>query len=207
MGFPLANTDKWHWKARALKPHSLEHRLLTSRFVACALRAVTDHAALSLVHLFPDGAFQDQVLVIHESRELALPIRPDAVFVIRDARHEETLALFLEIDRETMPLTRSSFAQSSFLKKALGYFHYWENVDRVRSVLGADNMIVLTVTESPEHQTGLQDVTQQVDPEKRGTDIFWFSTHDHIHHDDPGRIIFSPIWTTAAGQTGAVFEH
>jgi hypothetical protein len=108
----------------------------------------------------------------------------------------------IEADRGTMPPTRTTLAQSAFHKKALAYFAYWHEKDRLQAELEADDLVVLTVARTPQRVETLCAIARQVDPEKRGTNVFWFTTADALRVDHPDAL-GAGIWTTAAGDTDA----
>lgn len=73
---------------------------------------------------------------------------PDAVFALQSTADLQDVAFFfLEADRGTMPVTRSTLSQSSFYRKLLAYEATWtQNIHRAR--FGFHRFRVLTVTMS-----------------------------------------------------------
>jgi hypothetical protein len=104
-----------------------------------------------------------------------------------------------------MPLQRTTFKQSSFFKKLAAYLHYWQQRDRFQERLGVEDFIVLVVGEDEAATTILRDFAKEADEEKRGTDIFWFTTKHAFSLDEPQRILLDEVWTTAAGEQGSIF--
>jgi hypothetical protein len=91
-------------------------------------------------------------------------------------------------------------------KKFLGLFHYWQAREQLTRELGAADLTVLTITSTPSRLTVLRELACEIDPDKRGTDIFWFATLASLTLDNPEHVLFDDtLWTTAAGKTGALF--
>src|SRR5262249_17268770 len=104
-----------------------------------------------------------------------------------------------------MPLRRASFRQSSFFKKQIAYYHYWLQRDELRERLGIDDFIVHTVCEEEARAIALRELAKDADEEKRGTDIFWFTSKAALSLERPETVLLSDIWTTAAGERGSIF--
>jgi len=203
-GFDLSRMD-YDQKARALKVQSFDHPLLTTQTVAAILLALRVHPELRLVRLAPDGDFHERVTFFDGRSDITLPVHPDTFLVLENMTTEERTALFIEADRHTMPRTRTALRQSSFFKKTLAYFHYWQKGLQLREILGADDFIVLTVAETPQHAERLRQSAKLADPKQQGTELFWFTHAAELALDKPDCALFDPIWTTAAGTTGSLF--
>lgn len=203
-GFPVSDTD-FDQKAAAMKSLTFDHALLTTHAVAVLLAALRRHPSLTVRRVLPDGAFRTAVVASLGRRDVRLPINPDSVLVVDEQEPPQTTALVIEADRDTMPGERTALTQSAFFKKALAYYTYWQEKARLRTELEADDFVVLTIAETPQRLEALCAIARQVDPQKRGTGIFWFTTVDALRLDDPAASLAGPIWTTAAADTGALF--
>lgn len=203
LGATLPRTD-WNEKAKAFKVLSLDHALLTTHAVTVLLASLRAQPELRVRRVLPDGAFHTSVSAFDGQRNVRIPIKPDAVLIVDEP--DRRTALLLEADRGTMPGERTALAQSSFRRKALGYFAYWLNKATFRRELEVDDLVVLTVCRTASRVEALRATAQQVDPKKTGTDIFWFTTADSLRRDAPETAVTDEtIWTTAAGTTGALF--
>jgi len=95
-------------------------------------------------------------------RTAELTVVPDAMFGIAYKRDGRDLYRFLalEADRATMPVTRCTFEQSSFLRKLLAYSAVIDRRMHTAS-FGLPNLIVLTVTTSQHHLAQMLEVLAQ----------------------------------------------
>lgn len=131
----------------------LEHALLVSD-VLVALELAC-HASGNFRLLMPDAfplpsAFKDKREPFHwsvnVSSRLKVGVIPDAVFALQSAEEPSNPAyFFLEADRGTMPITRSSLGKSSFYRKLLAY-EATHSQKLHHRVLGMRRFRVLTVT-------------------------------------------------------------
>jgi len=209
IGFKLPRKD-WDQKAKDFKPYSFEHPLLITKFLTCMSLGVQRTPGIRILELFPEGKFREEVNFFDGQEDVSLTVIPDSTLVCEDSRGNQTerLGIFLEAQRRTMPLSRTTFKQSSFHKKLLAYRHLWQQPDRIRERLRVDDFIVLTVCEDEASAVLLRDFTRKVDGEEneeKGTNIFWFATQDALSLDDPQAVLLSDIWTTAAGERGSIF--
>ncbi len=198
-GYKLPAID-FDQKARARKPSSFDHPLLIARFLTCLLLALKKRPELTLIELLPDRAFRREVAVGTES----IALEPDGVVTIRDGDGER-LSIMLEADRGTEPLMRRDFRQSAFWKKARAYLGYWSDRARVEEDLGGPEFVVATVCETENRVSSLRELLREADPEKRGTDLFWFTTAAELRFEEPERLLADGIWMTAAGNRGSLF--
>jgi hypothetical protein len=179
-----------------------------TRTLAVFLLAFRDAPGVTLERVLPEGEFSTTVTFLQGHREVSLPVRPDAVLLVREKETpDEVHALMVEVDRGTEPKNRSTFRQqSSILKKFRGLYELRQAADQLQAELGAADLSVLTVTLTPSRLAILRDYARQIDPRHEGTDIFWFTTADHLSLEDPRRVLFEDIWTTAAdAEPGALF--
>jgi hypothetical protein len=101
-------------------------------------------------------------------------VAPDRVFALEFLHADGTLRrsyFFLEADRGTMPVTRKTFAQTSFFRKLVAYEASWTQAiheNRFRF----NRFRVLTVTTSPERVKSLVDACAKL---KTGHGLFLFA--------------------------------
>jgi hypothetical protein len=105
-------------------------------------------------------ALWDRVTFREQGGEVTLPVRPDALFALRDTTRPEgknTLYFFLEADRSTMAHAR----MESKIKAYLNYFH---QALHTRKHAGVKLFQVLTVTETPQRAQSLAAAMKEVIP-------------------------------------------
>lgn len=203
-GVPLPRTNLEE-KAKALTLHSLEHRLLTSRALACFLAAIHRTPTLALRRVLRDGEFTTTVTIDHGLATHPVRLKPDAVLLVEETARGEVLALMLEADRSTEPKERTGLEQTSFFRKVLGYAAYYRvDAERLRRELTTETFIVLTIAPDARRAQALQDLARRSVPDSAG-DLFWFTTADELTLVNPAHVLADPIWTTAAGETGSLF--
>src|SRR5262249_42715262 len=103
---------------------------------------------------------------------------------------------FLEVDRGTEPLMRTTWRRTFICRKLAGYWQLY----RARIAERADipSFRVLTVTTSESRVEHMLALARAMDPKQRGSAMFLFATLDRFTLDDPvpslnSRIWFSPI--------------
>src|SRR5579859_3917093 len=118
---------------------------------------------------------------------------PDAVFgleSIGEGGKKKSCVFFLEADRGTMPVTRASLEQTSFLRKLLAYAATWEQ-DIHRTQFGWNRFRVLTVTNGTERMKNLIQACKRL---KKGQGLFLFA--------DSASLRAQPDILTTPWQTG-----
>ncbi len=120
---------------------------------------------------------------------------PDKVFGLRtvfdDLSHYESY-FFVELDRATMPISRSDIRQNSFRKKLFLYWQSWRQ-DIWPRHFGFKNVRVLTVTTSMERVGNMVKAARSVDPKKKGSKFFLFTSKEIIDMEHPENL-FKNIW-------------
>lgn len=182
----------------------LEHALLVSDVMVALETACDSHGHAR----FMDSA---EISLTAETRRLSerfrwsvklngsqkLGVIPDRVFALefRDGDGSSRRVLFfVEADCGTMPVTRRSFAQSSFHRKLLAYEATWaQGIHQSR--FGIHRFRVLTVTSSPERVQHLAEACRKL---QRGQGLFLFTDRDTLsRHPDA----LSIQWQTVRGVT------
>lgn len=96
----------------------------------------------------------------------------------------------------TEPNERSDLNRSSIRQKLLAYWQL--NTSRLRTYdRQHDSFRVLFVTTTEERLHNMRAAAQEVDPKKKGSHFFLFSTHDRCTLDDPEALFTDPVWWTA----------
>jgi len=201
LGLELPLSD-FEQDAKELKQTFLEHALATSDVVTHFLVGFRGRSDLTLERVLRDGELRLSARYFDGRRELTLRGKPDTTLVVREASGKR-IALFLEVDRGTAPHGRTDLlTQSSFLRKCRLYFGVWQEPALVRSLLGTEEFYVLTIAKTAADVAALRRIAATVDPEERGTHIFWFTTFAQLADDDP---LSGELWTTAKTSTPGYF--
>jgi len=126
------------------------------------------------------------------------PLNPDA-FVTFTA---DTIAAryFLEIDNGTEPIERHGsqrWERTSILRKLAVYDQLAPrrgDTDYDRRHRAPWPFRVLTVTTTPERMENMRQLAQAMDPKKKGSRLFLFTTLDRVTLDRPRDVLTEPIW-------------
>lgn len=125
---------------------------------------------VSISHAFPGGK-------VHRSD---LPVIPDAVFALQYPNG--TYRCFaLEIDRATMPLTRSNLDETSYLRKLLQYREVLSRgAYKAHFGMTETPMLLLTVTTNLRHLEGIKALLQNLAGENRWKRAFLFKAEPSL---------------------------
>ena len=117
---------------RTVKQLYLQHTLLVAEAMIAFQRACRERSAPRLLleedlapGQPPSVAFKWTVPVRRGDERRRTGLFPDRTFALEDAATGKRVLYFLEADRATMPVTRHSLSQSSFLRKLLAYEATW----------------------------------------------------------------------------------
>lgn len=173
IGITIPRID-WDQRAKEWQPYSLDHPLLVTRTNVSLAQGIRQAEGLELLLFCPENTFVDFVTFFDGEQERTLPIKPDGLFIVKDLRTSETLALFAEAERLTAPNKRSTFKQSSFYKKVLAYLHYYQRLEQLceRLELPIDDFIVPVVYETPERKAALRKRLCELGPAEQESSIF-----------------------------------
>ena len=177
----------------------LEHTLLVAEVMLAfeqACRAPGAPRLLTEADLAPGenptAAFHWSSTVMHAGDRKRVGIVPDRTFALESPATGERVLYFIEADRATMPVTRRTLHQSSFLRKLLAYEATWaQGVHRDR--FKCDRFRVLTVTSSPQRALNL---AAACDALTRGRGLFLFTDADALRASPD---VFSHPWRNAHG--------
>jgi hypothetical protein len=187
----------WNKNNGRLHPGAFTHPLMITRVYA-ALRRAEQLKLIDLEHWTPENSWREKIRI----GGVTLPVVPDATFVIGDHGTDREARVMLEVDNHTEPLTRSTYLQSSFNKKTIAYWHYWDQAVRPLGM----GMIVMVIAKRPEWAEALRLTAARVDPHARGLNLFWFASETEWTPGDPDSLLYKPIWHTAGGLRRALFE-
>jgi len=188
----------WNRNNARLRPSSFAHPLMVTRVYVTLTMAAEKKLAM-LDRWLGESQWRGRIKVDGD----VLPLVPDAVFLLSDPERRRQELIFMEADNHTMPLERRSLAHSSFQKKCIAYWQYWADEMRPRK----ETMLVLTIAKTPERAEALRRTAAQTDSEGRGLNVFWFANELAWNMTEPEKILYEPIWTTAAGERQALFRH
>jgi hypothetical protein len=194
----------WSEKNHVIGRVYLEHALLVSDVMVSLELACRKHGGVRLMHeddlalTLQRQPFGWRVKIQNGSK---LGVIPDRVFALEfpDASGiNQRIHFFLEADRGTMPVTRSTLSQTSFFRKLLAYETTWTQKIHQRQ-LGIQRFRVLTVTTIPGRVKSLVEACSQL---KRGHGLFLFADRSILSGD-----IFSRVWQSGRpGETGGLLD-
>ena len=141
----------------------------------------------------PTATFHWSSTVTHAGDRKRVGIVPDRRFALESPATGERVLYFIEADRATMPVTRRTLHQSSFLRKLLAYEATWAQ-DVHRDRFKCDRFRVLTVTSSPQRALSL---AAACDALTRGRGLFLFTDADALRASPD---VFSYPWRNAHGE-------
>ena len=168
-GVPSRKLD-WTAHNRSITRYFIEHTLA----VADAQVAVELSCRANGVEFLDDPRshkqpFKWSVALPQSGPAEEVGVIPDRVFGLKT--QEATRWFFLEADRATMPVERSNFKQSSFVRKLIAYHETWR-ADILKNSF--PRFQVLTVTTTPERVKNLVDATARLTKGK-GSGLFLFA--------------------------------
>jgi hypothetical protein len=198
-----SDTD-WTERNKRAGAKFIEHTLATADFmVALELACSREQATELLGEIEVLALAPDRTRLSREPLRLAVPglsnrfgvssVIPDALFGLSFA--DNTAAYFLlEMDRGSMPVTRTRFDKTSFKRKLAVY---WEAFKQGRHTehFGLKQLRVLTVTESTERADNMVQCVYEVTA-GRGSNFFLFAEKSRFY----GRSPLEAWWTTGRGE-------
>ena len=217
------STVNWTAKNNELKSgFFLEHTLMVAQFMILVRLACRRMRGIEFIS-------QDEIInyrtepILATDKELGfqvdLPLRqgqqkpfklsvvPDAAFGLRfmgRSKGKNEAYFFVEADRATMPIRRSSLFRSSFYKKMIGYHHAWKG-GVFEKTFHFRNARVLTVTTSQERIDNMIEVGREMDTRKRGLGMFLFVPQDILRLDEP-EVVFRRIWLSGKDEKVSILD-
>jgi hypothetical protein len=180
---------------RAGRPF-IEHQLEIAEFYVALQRATRDRSGVRLIHpneliaAFPaeTRALRNplalRVCLSHEGMNHDVGVVPDLIFGLRFPDGSRR-CFMVEIDRGTMPITRSDLRQTSFERKMRAYLHAFAARSHERQ-FGWKAFRVLTVVNDAARARSILSVLRQMQvPDAPGPLLFLFAVRDELRDGDP----------------------
>jgi hypothetical protein len=204
-GVAFANLE-WSRKNREAGRPFIEHQLCVTDFYISLQLAAREHPDLHVIHAdelitaFPESPigsrnpFSMKVKVPHRGIVRERGLVPDFAFGLvlpnGDRRH-----FMVEIDRGTMPITRSNLMQTSFGQKMHAYLIAHTSKQHER--FGWKSFRVLTVTTDLRRRQSMTEALRALHvPHSPGPGLFLFATADELRSCDP----LSHTWRDGNGR-------
>jgi hypothetical protein len=192
---------------RAGRPF-IEHQLEIIDFYVALELSMRHRRDIRLLHsdelisAFPERTlveahpFKLKATIAHEGDVQEIGIAPDFVFGI-EFRDGSRRCFMVEIDRGTMPITRTDCFQSSFKRKMCGYLTAYAARQHEHQ-FGWRAFRVLTVT-TDEYRLGsmVRALSSLSVPQSPGPALFWFALSGEVNCNDP----LSHAWRDGAGRS------
>ena len=175
----------WTDKNRSLTRPYIEHALLVADVMIGLEPILQTRADLTVLQdaalraLLPTTRFRSSnpwslsARIAQHGKYQTISIAPDAAFAIQFLTFDRRSHFFLEADRATMPIERSSLSQSSFRRKLEVYLAVHRAKEHVQR-FGFQNLRVLTVTTSMERIQSMLAVVKAITAGK-GHGMFLFT--------------------------------
>jgi Replication-relaxation len=202
---PLPASD-WTDKNRNVKRPYIEHALLVADFMIAVERTLADRKDIALIDVnsmrqsTPGSApvvkssWMLTADYVHAGAKHTLSANPDAVFGLHFRKLDRRSYFFVEADRGTMPITRTTLAQTSFKRRLFTYLSAHKAKSYVNQ-FGFHNLRVLTVTTSRERVASMIDAVNDLTGGK-GCAMFLFTDLESLRQQrDP----LSLPWSSTAG--------
>jgi hypothetical protein len=194
-GVTFTNAE-WTRKNRETGRPYIEHQIEVVNFLVALQRAARDRDDVQLVHSsemiaeIPNpthtgrSPFALRVKLSHKGMMHEISVVPDLVFALRFADGERR-NFMVEIDRGTMPITRSNFNQTSFARKMHAYVSAHASKQHVRQ-FGWKNFRVLTLTTDRLRMQSMKEALRQLRvAHSFGASLFAFSTFAGLRATSP----------------------
>src|SRR5262249_7893561 len=125
-----------------------------------------------------------RVSVVHNEKTLEIGLIPDLVFGLMFPDGSRR-CFMVEIDRGTMPVSRSDFGRTSFKRKMQAYLAAYAAQQHERQ-FGWKTFRVLTVTTDQQRARSLIEARRELHaPQIPGPDLFFFATCDELRVNGP----------------------
>jgi hypothetical protein len=199
-------TGEWSRKNREAGRPFIEHQIEIVNFQVALQRAVALRSDVRLLQMKdmiaasrqPSQASRDpfalRAKLSHRGTTREISVVPDVVFGL-ELPDGSRRYFMVEIDRGTMPITRSRFDQTSFEKKMRGYLAAHAAKQHERQ-FGWKNFRVLTITTDQQRMQSMKGALEGLRvPRSAGASLFLFSTFDDLRIDDP----LAYQWVDGAG--------
>lgn len=198
-----AGTTDWRLRNRRAQVLYLDHRLALTEVMLSLLLGAEGISAQVLT--WSEGQEFHRATQLPQHVQLAantgtldLPLNPDAYLVLKvgAAEHDH---FFLEIDRSTEPITRTTWRRTSIYRKLAVYWELYRA--RVAERKGIASFRVLTVTTSQTRIEHMRVLARMIDPKQKGSAMFLFAPAAQILLEDPVKSLTAPIWFSPVDNT------
>lgn len=190
----------WTAKNRETGRVFIEHTLLIADVMVALDVACRDRADVRLIdgnellREFPVATqrarnpFLMSVRVVHDEAVADVGLVPDRIFALEYPQVGKRAYFFLEADRATMPVVRTSLEQTSIFRKLLAYHQAWRQEIPVAR-FGFKNFRALFVTSSAERAQTMLDANRTATA-GQGSRLFLFSDISRVGSID---VLDTPI--------------
>jgi hypothetical protein len=187
-------TGEWSRKNREAGRPFIEHQVQIVNFQVALKWAVAQRSDVRLITAEEMVAasrepnsrapFALRAKLAHRGAVREFSVVPDVVFGLQLADGSRR-NFMVEIDRGTMPISRSRFDQTCFEKKMCGYLAAHAAKQHERQ-FGWKNFRVLTVTTDEQRMQSMREALERLRvPRSAGASLFLFSTFDALRAGDP----------------------
>ena len=172
-----APTTDWRLRNHRVQALYMDHRLAISEVMLSFILAAEGINAQ--VHEWSEGnefhhatGLPNYVQLATSNGTVDVPLNPDAYFLLvtGDGRREH---LFLEVDRGTEPITRTTWRRTHIYRKLAAYWQLYRA--RIAERKGIPSFRVLTVTTSETRVDNMRALSRAMDPKHRGSTLFLFT--------------------------------
>ena len=205
-GIAFANVE-WSRKNREAGRPFIEHQLEGIDFLVALQLATRDRTDVRFISptetiaAFPEqtraapNPLRMPVKVAHKGVTHEIGLIPDLVFGLRFSDGSRR-CFMVEIDRGTMPITRTDFLQTSFERK-MGVYLTAYAAKQHEQHFGWKSFRVLTVTTDEHRMQSMIDALRQLHvAHSPGQSLFFFSTRRELYAHNP----FAHSWHEGAGR-------
>jgi hypothetical protein len=205
-GVDCANLD-WSRKNRESGRPFIEHQLEIMDFHVALEQSTQGRSDVRLIHPEEIVASSPEhtrrmknplalrTTISRNGRAHDVAVVPDLVFglMFPDASRR---CFTVEVDRGTMPISRSDFRQTSFERKMLAYLAAHDQGEQTRQ-FGWKTFRVLVVTTDQQRARSMIETLQRLNvPQSPGPSLFLFSLADELQRSDP----LTHLWEDGRGR-------
>jgi hypothetical protein len=209
-GVAFANPE-WSRKNREAGRPFIEHQIEIADFEVALHRSVQARSDIRL--LYPDdllaampaetrdarNPFLLRAKLSHQGWTREIGVVPDLVFGLKFGDGSRR-CFMVEIDRGTMPITRTDINQTSFERKMRVYLAA-HVAGQHRRQFGWKTFRVLTVTSDKERAQSIKEAARSLrDPGSPGARLFFFATSEAVRTADP----LAAAWCDGTGREAAI---
>ena len=202
----------WSAKNQSAKPLYLQHTLMVADVMVALERACQENDKVRLIEApelaarIPSSTFQWQVQVNHDGETDRLGIVPDKVFALHFSDRppgRDIAYFFLEADRATMPVVRSTIRRTSFFQKMLAYYETWRQQLHT-TLFDFHRFRVLTVTTTPLRARNILAANQSFNDGK-GSGLFLVTDANTVTSGP--NFLTLPFWSGRNGEIVRLMEE